>query len=259
MTGIVYFLERVTNWKMPKRAFVVLFGGVFLLVSFFLAWKEQYEEAQKVPVLLSQVQDRDNEIKSLKEKPAQIQVNMPPPVINIPAQMAYMSVADLGVVPTEYKIGGRWAINAACKNFSSSVIAENTSCVRGVRVVDTTLNSLKQPLVSEAVQEKTWKQFQKDASSLETWRRNYGPGESYYNTVYSPIVDDKGDREFRSGSKTILFLSEYSWRDGVGTHVNEVCTWLQIYPGMFTAPGTIASNAIFTWNGCKNHNSLLAH
>jgi hypothetical protein len=47
VTGIIFFIERVTNWKMPRSAFAAIFGGVFLLVSFFLAWKDQYEEAQE--------------------------------------------------------------------------------------------------------------------------------------------------------------------------------------------------------------------
>jgi hypothetical protein len=256
VAGIVIFVERVFDWKMPKWAFVAVFGGVFLLVSFFLAWRDQYHEAQKVPTLQQQVQGQERQIADLKAKPPQLQVNMPPAVVNIPSQMAYMAVTGLGVVATEYKVGGRWAVSGACKNISPSIIAENTACVRGVRVVDTALNSLKQPVVSEAVQEKTWKQFQRDISSTEISRRSYGPGESYFGTVFSPIVDDKGDKEFRNGSKTILFLAEYSWKDGVGTHTNEVCTWLQVYPEMFTGPGTIAGNAIITWNGCKNHNGL---
>jgi hypothetical protein len=121
VTGIVYFIERVTDWKMPKWAFIVVFGGVFLLVSFFLAWQEQYHEALKVPALQQQVQDQARQITELKEKPAQVQVNVPAPIVNVPSQMAYMSTNDtVAIVANTYKIGGHLAVSSWCKNGSMS-------------------------------------------------------------------------------------------------------------------------------------------
>jgi hypothetical protein len=87
VTGLIYTFERLTDWKMSRRMFAALSLGVFLLVSFFLAWRDQYREALQVPVLREQIEDRDKTIKDLKEKPPQVQVNIPGTVVNFPSQI----------------------------------------------------------------------------------------------------------------------------------------------------------------------------
>jgi hypothetical protein len=256
VAGLIAVMERLSNWKMPKWAYATVFLGVFLLVSFFLTWREQYQIAQQVPTLQSQLRDRENQIQALRDKPAQVQVNVPPAIINFPPQMAYMSSSDLGVVLTSYKIGGNVAVNGTCKNISPTVIAEEAACVRGLRVVNTKLNPANQPIVTEAVQDKTYREFEKSLKTIAITRKSYGPGEAAFNTVYSPLVDQQLDSDLRSGSKTVLFLADYSWKDAVGKHTNRVCTWLQIYPGMFSGPGVLSPSAIITWNNCINHNGL---
>jgi hypothetical protein len=127
VTGIVVFVERVFDWKMPKWAFVAVFGGVFLLVSFFLAWKEQYHEAQQVPGLQAQLQTKDAEIGKLKEQPPQVQVNVPGTVVNFPPQMAHMaSSPELGLADPQ--IGSPIVVNVTCKNLSLTITAENATC-----------------------------------------------------------------------------------------------------------------------------------
>src|SRR5271157_5391479 len=256
VTGLIYTIERLTEWKMSRRVFAAMSLGVFLLVSFFLARRGQYRDALQVPVLQAQLENRDKTIKERKEKPAQVQVNMPAPVVNIPSQMAYMSSSDLGIVVSSYKIGGNLAVSGTCKNISPSVIAEDVGCVRALRLVPTKLNPINQPIVTEAVQEKQYREFEKTLATLPIGRKSYGPGESGFNTVFSPVIDQQLDADFRSGSKTVLFLADYSWKDATGKHTNEVCTWLQIYPGMFSGLGTLSPNVVVTWNNCAKHNGL---
>jgi hypothetical protein len=256
ITGLVALVERLSGWTMPKRAYAVLYVGVFLLVSFFLAWRDQYHEAQKVPPLEQRTQDQEKRIADLKGAPPQLQVNVPPAIVNLPPQMAYMSLSDLGVVLPSYKIGGYLAVSGACKNLSPTAIAEEAGCVRALRLVNTHLNPLNQPVVAPAVQEKEYREFEKILPTLPIMRKSYGPGESGFDTVYSPLVDQALDTEFRNGYKTVLFLADESWRDATGRHVNETCTWLQNYPGMFSAPGAFASNVVITWNNCTKHNGL---
>ncbi|MBZ5503336.1 MAG: hypothetical protein LAN59_14080 [Acidobacteriia bacterium] len=249
LTALVVLVERLFDWKMPKKTYAALFIVGCLLVSFFLAWRDQYREALRVPSL-------EQQIANLKAKPPQIQVTVPTPIVNIPPQMAYMSPADLGIARPNYRIGGNIAASATCQNISPSIVAENAGCVRGLRVVETQLNALNQPIVTQAVQDKTYRQFQRDIASIEIQRRSYGPGEKAFGNVFSPTVDESLDEAFRRGSKTVLFLGAYSWKDGLGEHTNEICAWLQMYPDMFTGPGQMAANATITWNQCRNHNGL---
>lgn len=256
VTALIYIFERLTDWKMPKWAFAAVFLGVFLLVSFFLVWKEQYSLANQIPTLQAQLRDKDREIQNLKDKPSQVQVNVPAPIVNISPQMAYMTSADIAVIRDTYKIGGKFAVSATCKNISQSIVAENVACVSKLVIADTTLNVYKQPVVAEAEQERAYRQFQKDFSSIKVTRRSYGPGESAFSTTFSPTIDEQLDAAFRSGSKTIVFLADYNWEDGAGKHSHEICGWLQLSPTIFSGRGAIVDNAAITWNNCTKHNGL---
>ncbi len=177
VTGIVAFAERVFDWKMPKWAFIAVFGGVFLLVSFFLAWKDEYDQAQQVPVLNAQLQDEDKEIKELKEKPPQIQVNVPPSVVNIPPQMAYFGSTgkmDLG----NYGFGRYVSVNVPCVNFSQTIPAENAECWLQAYFVDTKLNPQNQPIVADSVADKKYAEFEKGIAPVRKSRlATIAPGE----------------------------------------------------------------------------------
>jgi hypothetical protein len=256
VTGIIGVVERLTDWKMPKRAYAAVFLGIFLLVSFFLAWRDQYHEALRVPAQEIQLQDKDRQITELRDRPPQFQVNVPAPVVNIPSQMAYMASTDVSLAAASYKIGGNWTVNGRCANISPSVVAEEALCMNALRVVNTKSNPSGQPIVTNAVTENGYRQFLQNASSVKIDRQSYGPGEGVFATVYSPTIDPQLDEAFRSGSKTILFLADYSWKDGMGKHSNQGCKWLQIYPQMFTGPGTMAPSGTLTWNHCRKHNGL---
>ncbi len=244
VTVVINLIEKYVIKKSLPWQWDIAILLLFMFIACFQAWRDQYEIAAKVN----------------QAPPVQItnQVNVPPtpaPIINIPSHMAYVDATNLGVVVDQYKVGGRWAVSGTFKNLSPTEIAENAGGIQALRVVATKENELKQHIVANTVTENTWQQFKKETKSMKEGRRSYGPGESYFATVWSPPIDEKEDKEFRSASKTIMFLAYFSWTDGAGKHTNEVCKWLQVYPEMFTGT-TIASNATITWNGCKNHNGL---
>src|ERR1039458_4426709 len=241
ITGLVALVERLFDWTMPKWAYGVLYLGVFLLVSFFLAWRDQYHEVQKVPALQQQVKDQENQIAELKAKPPQLQVNVPGTIVNFPPQMAYMEQSEIGVV--DPKIGTPVAVSTTCKNVSPSIPAEKTVCWRHLEVVDTKFNSLNQPIVSEMIQDKAYSRFEKGIRSLKYSTETYGPGESHFGTVFTEaILDQTLDRAFSAGTKTLLFTGEYDWQDGLGKHGNQICMWFQMVPGAkFGSPP-------LTWN-----------
>jgi hypothetical protein len=47
VTGAVGLFERLTRFRLTRRAYVTLFVGVFLFVSFFLAWRDQHKAVQE--------------------------------------------------------------------------------------------------------------------------------------------------------------------------------------------------------------------
>jgi len=255
VAALVGVFERLTEWRMSKKAYAVVFLGVFLLVSFFLTWRDQYRIALTVPALQDELQKRNQEIQNLKSNPPRVEVNVPTPVVNIPPEMAYVSAQEVGIVLDQYKIGGYVAVSGRCKNISPTTVAEKVGCAEGVRVVPTHPNALNQPIVTTEVQEKEYKQFQRDILNRVD-QATFGPGESSFATVFSPKIDEALDGALRAGTKTILFLASYDWVDGKGKHKNETCEWLQLYPGFFSGPGVIAANSVITWNHCTNHNGL---
>jgi hypothetical protein len=255
ITGLVALVERLFDWTMPKWAYGVLYLGVFLLVSFFLAWRDQYHEAQRVPVLQSQLEDRDHQISDLKNKPAQIQVNVPGTVVNLPSQMAYIEQSEIGIV--DPKIGAPVAVTTTCKNSSTSIPAENVACWRHLEIVDTKFNSLNQPIVSEIVQDNAYSRFEKEVKRLKDPTRGtytYGPGESHFGTVYAQaILDETLDHAFTAGTKTLLFTGAYDWKDGLSKHSNQICMWFQMVPGVKIGTPPV------TLNSCNHHNGLKSH
>src|ERR1700734_4106750 len=80
VTAIVGVFERLTDWRMSKKSYAVVFLGVFQFVSFYLTWREQYRIAATVPALQDDLQKRDQEIQRLKSNPPHVEVSIPTPV-----------------------------------------------------------------------------------------------------------------------------------------------------------------------------------
>lgn len=257
ITGVIAVVERLSGKTLPKKAYGAIFIGVFLLAAFFLAWQDEYHRANDFDAQLRAKPSNPTILLNVPQQaPPQVNVNVPPPVVNIPAQMAYMTSTDVGIVAPNYKIGGNWAITQTIKNISTSSVAENAANIQGIRIADARPNVYKQPIVTETTEEQIYRQFQKDISTETPQRRTYGPGETAFATVFSETIDDLLDKDFREGSKTIIFFSKQTWRDALGWHENDVCEWLQLYPQMFVGTGALASNAQIVWHHCAKHNGL---
>jgi hypothetical protein len=252
VTVVVNLIEKhaMGGKKLPLKADIAILL-VFVFFACFQAWRDQYLRVISLPPATAiQV--------NVPQQPApQVQVSVPGPVVNFPQQMAYLTSQDEQLVTSAYKIGGNWVINSSCINTSPSVVAEDGSCARAVYFVNTTRNSLNQPVVELIEQENAYKKFKKDLTSEKNQsHQSYGPGEHTFGTTFSPKVDQPLDEEFRNSSKTIIFIAETNWKDGSGRHTMETCQWLQIYPEMFTSPGALAPNVTVTWNHCPKHSGL---
>ncbi len=222
-----------------KRVFWAWVRIAFIVAAVLLWW----DEHSKVKQLSS------------ASKPT-IQINTPPAVINSPPRTAYIKAHDPGVVLGSYKLGGNWAVSVECENTSPTVIAQEASCRDALRVVETIPNVFRQPVVEKSVEDGAYLNFRKEMDSTTPNRRNYGPGEYGVTTVFTPTIDNKLDKAFRHGKKTILYLADFSWKDEAGEHHNEVCGWLQLSPQMFSGPGILAPNNQFVFHYCNEHNGV---
>lgn len=70
----------------------------FLVFACFKAWRDQYRVAQQVPMLSATVKDQGEQILKLRTNPPRVEVNVPTPIVNVPAQIAYMGTFDRGIV-----------------------------------------------------------------------------------------------------------------------------------------------------------------
>jgi hypothetical protein len=228
----------------------------FVFFACFQAWHDQYLIAQQVPHLLAVNTDQQAEILRLKTNPPQVQVNVPAPIVNIPAHMAWMATYNTAVHADTYAIGSRLHVSSGCKNLSTSEVAQSVACVIGIRVVETKMNPENQPIVTEKVEDRAWSEFKKDFASTEIDRKDYGPTEGDYKTVATAeTVDEALDNAFSHQKKTIMLFGEYSWRDGLGMHTNDYCVWMENTPTLFSG-GKMGLNTPFAWHSCKNHHGL---
>ena len=255
LSGSLSVLREIQLMYLPAKATDQRIFWAWVRIAFVIAavllWVDEHSKVGQLSTELSTAK--------AEKQPVQLNVppiNVPPAQVVISPQMAYMSSNGSAIVASSYKIGGHVAVSSGCKNLSPSAVAENASCVVGLHLVDTELNPAKQPIVTEATEEKGYKEFQREIASVFMERKSYGPGEYGFKTVYSPEIDQRLDEALRNEVKTVLVLGEYVWSDGTGKHTNQYCVWLQNYPGLFNAPGTIATNAIITWHSCVNHNGL---
>jgi len=84
VTGLIGVIERVSDRKLPKRIYVLIFVVAFSLVGFFMAWREQFERAESE---LQRADKATQRAEKAEAKPAQattpIQVNVPPARVTI--------------------------------------------------------------------------------------------------------------------------------------------------------------------------------
>ena len=245
-----YWLKRPLSY----REDVAILGG-FVFLACFLAWRSEYENTK--PPIAQPIQ-----VNVPSQAPPQVNVNVPASTVNIPPEEAYFGpdgAPSLG----SYFFGKYVAVTSSSKNFSPSVPAEDAMVWARAFPVDTTLTSQDQPIVTLLVQDQKFAEFEKSLPSLRKGQRTtVGPGESNFGTASPGILDEKLDNEFRNATKTILFASEYNWRDRGGWHTNQFCAWLQLGPEMpaiFSGPGSMIPHAAITWNRCNNHNGLVRH
>jgi hypothetical protein len=201
--------------------------------------------------------------KNTKEPP-KVEVNIPPATVNppqvkvsIPPQMAYLGVTQPGVNSSSYRIGFPLEIVLKPKNLSSSVVAQEASTVRGAWIVSTTLDGLKQQVVSDPEQDRAYWEIKASISKLgPPTLQTFGPSQDYIVSAVTEPINASLDDALRRGAKTILLYVQNDWRDQSGHHANEFCAWLQVRSDLFSGPGVMASTVAPMWYSCSHHNGL---
>jgi hypothetical protein len=250
ITGLVALVERLLDWKMPKWAYAALYIGIFLLVAFFLAWRDQYRVALDVPTLRQQIKDKDDAIAELKSHPPQITIPpFPAPQVVLPSQQAFMTEYDRELRGMEANTDIQIFFTNA--NLSQQVPALEANVAHACAVVETKVGPRKPEMVVPPEYEDT--AFQRFLTFIGKNKKigglnSYGPGQTTWdNSLCRPWTTDF-DQQLRAQSKTFLHMVEYSWKDGAGAHINDVCEWIQ--PDSFL-PGKPA-----VWHFCVHHNGM---
>jgi hypothetical protein len=255
LTVILNFIEKHTPLK-GKMTWKVDLGIVLLFLFFacFQAWQDEYRRASDL--------DAQLRAKPLPQQPPPlINVNVPPPVVNIPHDGAYVTVSDPSLNSSEYRIGGHLSVSPTIKNLSATQVAMGVKGLTAVLIINSFANDTHQSLVFQKDEDAAWNQFmtiysQQRKNMPET---NYGPSQNQFVTLWTPqIIDSAIDAAFRGGTKTIMILSRLEWSDDRGSHTNDFCEWLQDMPGVFIGPGQIGGHMVEIFHQCGRHNGLVS-
>jgi hypothetical protein len=255
VTVVINLIEKyaLKGKKLPAKADIAILL-LFVFFATFQAWRDQYDKVKAI------LPNTTIQVNVPTQPPPQVQVSVPPSTVNFPPQMAFFG-PDGSISLGNYGFGKYIAVSSTCKNFSQSVPAENAMCWFKSSIVDTKPNSQNQSIVAESVQDTAFEIFEKSLIPLRNGQRTtLGPGESHFGTSSPALLDEKLDIALRAGTKTILLAAEYNWKDGAGSHTNQLCKWLQLGPEMptiFSGPGILSSNVPIIWNSCTRHNGLI--
>jgi len=260
VTGFIAIIERLTDWKLSKRMFAVVFLGVFLLVSFFLAWRDQYREALRVPTMKAQIEDREKQIASLKASPAQIQVNLPPIIVppsTVVVQPAIGSQDLTGVL----QLDGMLVVSEN-NALTHNIIAEGKSLWLNVIY----RNSGTQPIHHEYNTQSLWVVDMSAAKAEQTMRHRFtterrtgykaavekwkgggvGVEAKVYQSVTSGPLTKSSVDGIMNGSVRLYVLAWATWKDSHNrTGEMEECHWLQTP----STPELTIANAV--WHTCE--------
>ena len=152
--------------NVPKKRAFWGFVRIAFIVAAVVLWCDEHSKVQQLLAKSS----TSVQVNVPQQAPPQIQVNLPPQVSSFPPEQAFFG-PDGAPGIGNYSFGKYVAVSSNCKNFSQSVPAEDAMCWMRAFFVDTKLNSQKQAVVSEAVQDDKFSQFEKEKKSLKNDQR----------------------------------------------------------------------------------------
>jgi len=131
-------------------------------------------------------------------------VSVSPPIINIPAEQAFITATD--AYPALLRLGNHIVINYWDTNLSPQVAARSVVHLGRIYVVKTEPTGIDNlPLVSESVQEKQYAEFLAEAKKGHNYPSGgLGPGQKALVSGIGPILDESLQNELQLGKKAIF-------------------------------------------------------
>jgi hypothetical protein len=82
VTGLIGVIERLSDRRLPKRAYFLVFVVTFSVAGYFMVWREQFERAEKVEIKLAEIGKPQNPTNIINVPPTQVVIT---PQAQIPA------------------------------------------------------------------------------------------------------------------------------------------------------------------------------
>lgn len=255
MAGLGVYVSLKPQPKHKHTLFIVMFAVCFVLGGTINTiqtirnshaqdtLKANIEDLQKGQQLSNTgITKIGGDLTKLQENTSKLEENtQQPPVFNVSTvapQKAF--VHGFGFQYGVYEIGRQIAVNEVYENTLDNVARKvaHWSTVKAVTMSPIGPNG--EPMVPESVQDESYKAFIAEGrSKMETSTDALTKGQRFFLSAPGPILDEELDRSLKNGSKSLLLITEFHWKDDAGTHVSETCTWRQ-------------SNNI--WHMCRHHN-----
>jgi len=166
----------------------------------------------------------------------------PPPVVNVlppqPKQRAYMAFMEPVV---RYETGSQMSIDVRCTT-KSEAPAQKVLCQGQFFVLPIANGGL-----DADSENKAYKQFEATTKPVpEDQRTSVSQGEVAYGTSFGPTLTKELQTAWAGGGYTVLVVGVLYFRDDVGPHRNNFCTWLQ--PPFENMPRV--------WHVCQGHSGI---
>jgi hypothetical protein len=173
----------------------------------------------------------------------QITTIEPPPIVNVlpvePKQKAYM---DFGEPTVKYEIGSQISVNIRCTT-NSEVPAQKVSCNGQFFVLALTNGDLR-----AEDEDNQYKQFEANMKPApEDQRPTISKGNVAFGTSFGPILTEELKTRLDGGGYTFLVAGALFFKDDLGTHRINTCSWIQ--PPLGNPPRV--------WHICRGHNGIV--
>jgi hypothetical protein len=215
--------------------FATVFLGAFLLVSFFLTWRSEYQRANHLQSVVSEKPPQPQvQVNLPAEPPPTIVVQQPPPTNTDPAGFLQLEGLEFAKDEDQLVENRTIALNFNLKNAGQAPITDKygMSMMEFVEQDRGTIGNF------DKAEHQVIKEFYKNRREAQTEIRHrakgptVGVGLGVYSSVLSDPLTAAQVSGVLSGSIRIYALTWATWKDShyrPGT-LNS-CHWLQIPPG----------------------------
>jgi hypothetical protein len=220
----VELLDRLFDWKIPRKPWIAIFivGGLF--VSVFGAWRDEHE-------------------KVITQRP----------YIEIEFGQPWISPAPAWVP------NAREMVNVGREN-ATSYPANEESALQELIITSAPAplwNYLGDPDKSPSspgVETRMWEQMLRDRQKVPHQTGTYDPGEKHFGSAYTthPLSESELDRILVQATDIVYLVGLDKWKDGSGVHGKSFCYWLQ------PPRNSVSLNAsMVILQQCQTHNDFI--